>query len=146
MTSVDDAGTATPLVRALALDHAVLRVADVERALAFYVDILGCRPVRVEEWRHGEAPFPSVRVADASILDIVPLPPGETHAEPPRQRLDHICIAIEPCDLASLAAAMADAGIHVDGDPAGRFGARGVGDSLYVTDPDGLVIELKAYG
>ena len=146
MSSVDPSADAAPLVRPVALDHAVLRVADVERSLAFYVEVLGCRPVRVDEWRRGEAPFPSVRVADASILDIVPLAPGETHADAPRQRLDHICIAVEPCDLTALAATLGEAGVGVDGEPAGRYGARGAGESLYITDPDGLGIELKTYG
>lgn len=135
-----------PLVRPVALDHAVLRVADVERSLAFYVDVLGCAAVRAEEWRRGEAPFPSVRVADASIIDLVALAPGETHADAPRQRLDHLCIAVAPCDLAALAETLRAAGVAVDGEPAGRFGARGVGDSLYISDPDGLGIELKTYG
>ena len=30
--------------------------------------------------------------------------------------------------------------------PARRFGARGDGTSLYVRDPDGLVVELRHYG
>jgi catechol 2,3-dioxygenase-like lactoylglutathione lyase family enzyme len=134
-----------PLVRPLALDHAVLRVADVERSLAFYVDVLGCSPVRVAEWRHGEAPFPSVRVSPASILDLVPLAPGELHADAPAQRLDHLCIAVAPCDLEALAASLREAGVEVPGDPVGNFGAQGVGDALYIRDPDGLVVELKTY-
>jgi extradiol dioxygenase family protein len=53
---------------------------------------------------------------------------------------------VEPCDLAALAEALRDAGVSVEGDPAARFGAGGVGDSLYICDPDGLRIELKTYG
>ena len=36
------------------LDHIVLVSADVERTLAWYSDLLGLEPVRVEEWRRGE--------------------------------------------------------------------------------------------
>jgi catechol 2,3-dioxygenase-like lactoylglutathione lyase family enzyme len=134
------------LVTPVALDHAVLRVADVERSLGFYVDLLGCAPVRVDEWRLGEAPFPSVRIADASILDLVPLAPGSSHADAASQRIDHLCIAIGPCDLQALAVALGDAGVDVRGEPVANFGARGRGDALYIADPDGLVVELKTYG
>jgi catechol 2,3-dioxygenase-like lactoylglutathione lyase family enzyme len=135
-----------PPVHPVALDHAVLRVADVERSLAFYVDVLGGTPVRVDEWRRGDAPFPSVRIADASILDLVPLAPGESHADAARQRVDHVCIAIQPCDLDELATALAGAGVDVRGEPVSNFGARGLGDALYIADPDGLMVELKTYG
>ncbi len=37
-------------------DHLVLRCADVETTLAWYIDRIGLAPVRVEEWRAGKAP------------------------------------------------------------------------------------------
>ena len=46
-----------------AVDHIVVVVADVERALAFYCGTLGCAEERVTEWRKGEVFFPS-RVTD----------------------------------------------------------------------------------
>ncbi|MFI0791923.1 VOC family protein [Micromonospora rubida] len=49
-------------VRVTGFDHLVLTVADVERSLAFYCGTLGLEPVRVDRWRAGEAPFPSVRI------------------------------------------------------------------------------------
>ena len=55
-----------------ALDHIVLKVADVEKALGFYTEVLGMQPVRVDRWRAGEIRFPSVRVSDATIIDLVP--------------------------------------------------------------------------
>jgi catechol 2,3-dioxygenase-like lactoylglutathione lyase family enzyme len=116
-------------------DHVVLRCADVETTLAWYVDRLGLAPVRVDEWRDGSAPFPSVRISDDTIIDLIP---GATDDG----RLDHLCVVIEPTDLERLAAGGFDV---VDG-PAARFGARGMGTSLYVRDPDGLVVELRHYG
>ena len=52
-------------------DHVVLNVADVERSLAFYCDELGLEPERVEEWRRGEAPFPSARASATTVIDLV---------------------------------------------------------------------------
>nr|WP_285710496.1 VOC family protein [Microtetraspora sp. NBRC 16547] len=46
-------------MRVKAFDHLVLNVRDVERALGFYCGLLGLEPVRVAEWRAGDAPFPS---------------------------------------------------------------------------------------
>ncbi|MDT0428213.1 VOC family protein [Streptomyces salyersiae] len=40
-------------------DHLVLNVYDVERALEFHCGPLGLEPVRVDQWRAGEVPFPS---------------------------------------------------------------------------------------
>eukprot|EP01041_Mallomonas_annulata_P019323 gene19322-biopygen12402 len=49
-------------MRVLELDHVVFRVADMERSVQWYRDLLGLEVVRLEEWRRGEAPFVSVRV------------------------------------------------------------------------------------
>ena len=42
------------------LDHIVLNVFDVERSLAFYIDVLGLQGERVAEFRAGKVGFPSV--------------------------------------------------------------------------------------
>lgn len=117
------------------LDHIVLACADVERTLSWYIDRLGLEPVRVDEWRAGTAPFPSVRVDPGTIIDLIQGDQGDG-------RLDHICFVLDPADLNELAAS-GDFDV-VDG-PATRFGARGNGTSLYVRDPDGLVVELRHY-
>jgi catechol 2,3-dioxygenase-like lactoylglutathione lyase family enzyme len=117
------------------LDHIVVNVADVERALAFYCDELGLGPVRVEEWRRHEVPFPSVRVNASTIIDLLQLPrTGEN--------TDHICLVVEPTDLEELAAS---GRFEVVSGPVQRYGARGDGMSLYVRDPDGNLVELRYY-
>jgi catechol 2,3-dioxygenase-like lactoylglutathione lyase family enzyme len=124
-----------PSIRVSELDHIVLRCADVERTLAWYTDVLGLAPVRLDEWRRGEAPFPSVRINDGTIIDLVA-------GEPIDGRLDHFCLVIEPTDLAVVAASGA---FDVLDGPDTRYGARGNGTSLYVRDPDGTVVELRHY-
>jgi len=58
-------------VKAIGIDHLVLAVSDVDRTLAWYEDHLGLEPLRVDEWRRGEAPFPSLRVNESMIIDVI---------------------------------------------------------------------------
>jgi len=125
-------------LRVTAFDHLVVRCADVERTLAWYTTRLDLAPVSVDEWRRGEAPFPSVRVNADTIIDLV----ASTGGAPDDGRLDHICLVVEEIDLAALAAS---GDFDVVEGPVRRSGARGVGTSVYVRDPDGLVVELRHY-
>jgi catechol 2,3-dioxygenase-like lactoylglutathione lyase family enzyme len=116
-------------------DHLVLNVRDVERALAFYCGPLGLEPVRVDAWRAGEVPFPSVRVSPVTIIDLVGGPRGESN-------VDHICLVVDPLDWREVI----DSGTFtvLEG-PVGRYGARGDAQSIYVQDPDGNTVELRWY-
>ncbi len=125
-------------LRVTGFDHLVLAVADVERSLAWYSDVLGLAGVRVDEWRAGKAPFPSVRVSTEAILDLVPAR-GDRAA---RGNVDHFCLVVEPMDWPAVVAA---GDLDVVEGPATRYGARGNGESLYVRDPDGNVVELRYY-
>lgn len=118
----------------LALDHIVLAVADQEAVVAWYVDELGLRPERVDEWRRGEVPFPSVRVDEATVIDVI------RRAGERGGALDHLCLVVERSDLDVLAARL-----DVVEGPVERWGARGVATAVYVRDPDGNVVELRAY-
>ena len=57
----------------------------------------------------------------------------------PRSHLDHICLVVDGPHLDTLAADLevVDEGI--------RSGARGDGRSIYVRDPDGLLVEFRTY-
>jgi catechol 2,3-dioxygenase-like lactoylglutathione lyase family enzyme len=115
-------------------DHLVLIVDDVERSIAWYVDELGLAPERLEEWRDGKVFFPSVRISPTSIIDIIQGARGD-------KNVDHICLVVED-DVADLArSGRFDV---VDG-PDTRWGAQGDATSIYVTDPDGNVVELRRY-
>ena len=122
-------------MRVVEFDHLVLNVADVERSLAFYTGPLGLEPMRVDGWRAGKLPFPSVRVNEHTILDLVHKPRGEAN-------VDHFCLVVEPLDWQEVI----DAGTFtvLEG-PVTRSGARGDATSIYVADPDGNSIELRWY-
>ena len=122
-------------VRASAFDHLVLVCTDVERSLAWYLDELNLAPERVDQWRAGEVPFPSVRINRETIIDLI-------GGEPAGRNVDHICLVVDAASVEHVTAS--DRFDVVDG-PAPRYGARGVATSVYVTDPDGNVVELRAY-
>jgi catechol 2,3-dioxygenase-like lactoylglutathione lyase family enzyme len=118
-------------------DHIVLRTTDIERALDFYLGALGLAPVRVDEWRAGEVGFPSVRVNDATIIDLFAV-----ESRPADSALDHFCLVVEPLDWED----EIRNGLRVLQGPVSRYGARGDAQSVYVADPDGNEIELRNYG
>lgn len=122
-------------MRVRGLDHIVLTVADVERSLSWYVELLGLMPERVDEWRADAAPFPSVRIDDRCIIDLFP-------GTPDGSNLDHLCLVVERGDVEAIAA---DDRFDVIEGPVPRWGARGMGTSVYVRDPDRNTVELRSY-
>jgi catechol 2,3-dioxygenase-like lactoylglutathione lyase family enzyme len=118
-----------------AVDHIVLNTSDVERSLAWYTDVLGLAPVRADEWRAGAVPFPSVRVDDHFIIDLLAAPRSGDN-------LNHFCLVVDRTDVDAVAT---DSRFTVVAGPVTRFGARGDGLSVYVVDPDDNVVELRSY-
>jgi len=127
------------MVPVVGFDHLVLRVADVERSLAWYTGRLGLAGERVEEWRRGEVPFPSVRIDATTLLDLLAGAPTGTN-------VDHLCLVLAAgADLDRIAAS-GDFDVVGAGPVDGLFGAQGYARGLYVRDPDGTVVELRVYG
>ena len=114
------------------LDHVVLRVRDMDRALAFYTGVLGCR----EERRLEEIGLVQLR-AGAALIDLVL---GEP--EPEGANMDHFAVRITPFDEAGIRAWLAEHGIETEA-ALPRYGAEGTGPSIYIRDPDGNTVELK---
>ncbi len=116
-------------------DHVVLNVEDPERSIAFYCDELGLKPERVEEWRNNEVFFPSVRVNDHTVIDLLQVPRTGENA-------NHICLVVEPADFDAI---KAGGRFDVVDGPDTRWGAQGDATSLYIKDPDGNTVELRYY-
>ena len=125
------------------LDHVVLRVADLERSIAWYRDVLGCRVER----RRDDLGLVHLR-AGASMIDLVALDgrlgrAGGAGPGAEGRNVDHLCLRIDPFDETALRAHLARFGIAPVGPAEINFGAEGDGLSLYFQDPDGNTIELK---
>lgn len=124
------------------LDHIVLRVKDIDSAVAFYRDVLGCPVEKVQEdlglWqlRAGDALIDFATV-DGKIGQEGGDPPGdEGHNQ------DHFCLYVEPWDEPAIRERLAAHGVDA-GETADRYGATGYGPSIYLNDPEGNVVELK---
>ncbi|MBM4384347.1 MAG: VOC family protein [Deltaproteobacteria bacterium] len=129
-------------LRILGLDHVVLRVRNLDAALRFYRDSLGCAIER----RIDALGLVQLR-AGASLIDLVPIdsPLGKAGGGTPApdgKNVDHICLRIDAFDADALAAHLRAHGID-PGEVGTRYGAEGNGPSMYVRDPDGNVVELK---
>jgi glyoxylase I family protein len=124
------------------LDHLVLRIVDLDRMLRFYRDALGCSIER----RRDDIGLVQLR-AGSALIDLVPVD-GKLGraggAAPGREgrNLDHFCLRVEPFDAAAIREHLARHGIAA-GPVERRYGAEGEGPSIYVTDPEGNVVELK---
>ena len=126
----------------LGLDHVVLRVRDLERSLAFYTGALD----GVVERRSDALGLTQIRLG-RSLIDLVPVtgPLGKLGGAPPEKEgrnLDHFAVQIVPFDEEALRKHLTSCGVE-PGDVGQRYGAEGNGPSMYVSDPDGNVVELK---
>lgn len=126
-------------VRVTDLDHFVLRVRDLDASIAFYRDVLGLPIEMLEEYRAGTRPFVSARVG-GQLVDLVPDPTYDGAMG----GLAHFCVRVAGRLADEVLPHVRAAGVTViEDEPMIRLGATGYGQSIYVRDPDGYVVELK---
>ncbi|MCO1335600.1 VOC family protein [Microbulbifer sp. OS29] len=124
------------------IDHIVLRVKSLGTMLDFYQDILGCD---IERHRDDIGLY-QLR-AGRCLIDLVPVdkPIGQRGGAAPGAKgrnLDHFCFRVEPFDPELIQAFLTEKKVQYS--PAEvRYGADGNGLSIYISDPEGNVIELK---
>ncbi|SEK36979.1 Catechol 2,3-dioxygenase [Roseateles sp. YR242] len=130
------------MIKIRGIDHLVLRVRDLQAALHFYVDLLGCTVER----RQDEIGLVQLRAGE-QLIDLVTLEGriGRSGGEGPGKEgrnVDHFCLRVESLDETSLRHWLVSQGVTVDS-YGSRYGAEGEGPSLYLFDPDGNELELK---
>jgi catechol 2,3-dioxygenase-like lactoylglutathione lyase family enzyme len=126
------------------MDHIVLNVADVERSVRFYRDVLGLAIERLEEWRAERVGFPSVRLSADTLIDIVGVK-DEVARSGRVENLNHFCLVVADETLEPIVEHLGAPGVGVETGPARRWGAHGDGVSIYLRDPDGNQIEVRTY-
>jgi catechol 2,3-dioxygenase-like lactoylglutathione lyase family enzyme len=124
------------------IDHLVLRVVDLDTMLRFYTDVLGCTIER----RQDNIGLVQLR-AGASLIDLVPVTGtlGRAGGAAPGaegRNLDHFCLRVEPFDEVSIRAHLDRFSVKA-GPVESRYGAEGLGPSIYLADPEGNTVELK---
>lgn len=128
-----------PIIREI--DHVVIRAADPDALTRFYCEALGCtvekeqRDIGLIQLRAGRSLIDLLAVG-ASIDRPDSGVPGAG------RNMDHLCLRVEHYDAAELSAHLAAHGARL-GAEGRRYGADGFGQSLYLFDPEGNMIELK---
>ncbi len=132
------------MIKITSIDHIVLRTAKLNEMLEFYCDVLGCT---IERETSTEMGMKQLRAGNA-LIDIVEVNSklGRLGGGPPSQtgnNVDHFCFQLESISEIELKNHLELHGISV-GEFSDRYGAQGVGRSIYIKDPQGNTIELRS--
>jgi len=125
-----------------AIDHVVIRATNARALVSFYVEAIGCKLA----WDRPELGLTHLEAGDA-MLDIVSIDGllgknGVALAAGQGRNVDHLCLRIAPFDFEAMRRHFEAFGVTIE--PAQmRYGAKGRGLSIYLSDPEGNGIELK---
>jgi catechol 2,3-dioxygenase-like lactoylglutathione lyase family enzyme len=129
------------------MDHIVLNMEDDDRMIAFYSKVLMLQPERLDEYRAGKVPFPSVRLNADTIIDLFPKKMWQKSAKAGegRDNLNHFCISLSKGSWSELLDRLQVNAVPIEEGPVPRWGAHGTGTSVYFRDPEGNLIEARHY-
>lgn len=132
------------MIKPIAIDHIVLRTDRYRELIDFYLDIIGCTAERETSAEFG---LTQLRAGNA-LIDIVDVNAelGKSGGAAPGSsgnNLDHFCLQIEAFDESELIGYLKSRGIDC-GKFHERYGAQGMGRSLYISDIAGNTVELRA--
>jgi catechol 2,3-dioxygenase-like lactoylglutathione lyase family enzyme len=125
------------MLRAKALDHIGLIVTDMERSLNFYREALGLELVRRSGEGTDSASSAVLRVG-AQEINLFCDPDVVARFRNQSQGIDHFCLTIETPSIDDLIRALQPAGIDIVRGPLERRD----GTAVFVSDPDGISVEL----
>jgi catechol 2,3-dioxygenase-like lactoylglutathione lyase family enzyme len=116
---------AAPIGTAAQLNHVSIFVPDVKKSVAFYQDLLGMPVLTLQD--------PGVNLrAGAGFLGIYPAPAGATAGS-----IHHLCLGLERFDADAVLDQLKQRGISAS------IRMRGDTKELYLTDPDGVRVQLQ---
>lgn len=123
------------------IDHVVFLVDDMNRALAFYQQVLGCQ----RGYSYPDLGMEQVWCGNALIVLWDTTHPGARSAIPDipgGRNVDHVCIATSPFDHDEMRTHLETHDVKIERE-AHHGGARGMGHSFYLRDPFGNLLEIK---
>lgn len=131
------------MIEITGVDHIVLRTSHLEDMLYFYSTILGCP---IERRLSPEFGLVQLRAGNA-LIDLVTVDSelGRAGGGPPTEgdnNMDHFCLQVSPQPEEEISRYLASYGIEV-GPFKRRYGAQGYGNSVYLHDPEGNIVELR---
>ncbi|MCX2982006.1 VOC family protein [Halieaceae bacterium IMCC14734] len=132
------------MIKPVAIDHIVLRTEYVQELVDFYCQVIGCT---IERETEAELGLTQLRAGNA-LIDIVDVKAtlGLKGGEAPRQtgnNVDHFCLQIEAFEEQALIDYLRSKGVACRGF-AERYGAQGMGRSIYIKDIAGNNLELRS--
>lgn len=136
-------GTVNTVIRPKLIDHIVLRTDRYRELIDFYCDVLGCT---LERETSDEVGLTQLRAGD-SLIDIVNVDGelGKAGGPSPNEEgnnVDHFCLQIEPVGEEALKAYLLENGVEAE-EFQDRYGAQGLGRSIYLKDIAGNTVELR---
>ena len=147
-----DIAAAAAHYRLMRLDHVVLWTKDPRAAMDFYSRVVGLAPVRFSEFEAGAAPFPSVRVCEDAIIDLMPLEMASGIGSFAKvegsagHSVNHVCLALSQSEYDALDRRLQAEGVDTSARMNRTYGARGwAPHAYYFADPDGNVVEARYY-
>jgi catechol 2,3-dioxygenase-like lactoylglutathione lyase family enzyme len=131
------------MLEILEIDHIVLRTTKLEEMIEFYTQILGCK---IERETPKETGLTQLRAGNALIdLVVVNSRLGAIGGGAPtktERNVDHFCLQIKSMPEPEIISFLEKHGIEV-GEFTSRYGAQGLGNSVYIQDPEGNGVELR---
>jgi extradiol dioxygenase family protein len=131
-----------PPIRLRGIDHLVLRCMRLSETMAFYTQVLGCSVRRIDAANQ----LYQLNAGPGALIDLVPVGSALGGQEPPasaQSNMAHFCVRIAAPDWPAIRSHLESHGIIWE-EPRPRFGAEGRGPSVYIADPEGNQVELKA--
>jgi glyoxylase I family protein len=131
------------VIEVVAIDHVVLRTTKLGEMLRFYTEVLGCS---IERETSAETGLTQLRAGSALIdLVVVDSRLGRSGGGAPTRtenNVDHFCLQIKPISEEQIASHLTTFGVAV-GEFSERYGAQGLGNSIYIEDPEGNTVEIR---
>jgi glyoxylase I family protein len=131
------------MLEILAIDHIVLRTSKLDEMLYFYINVLGCT---IERETPEETGLTQLRAGNALIdLVVVNSRLGAVGGGAPtktERNVDHFCLQIKSIAEDKILQYLEKHQIKA-GPFTSRYGAEGLGNSIYIQDPEDNGVELR---